>query len=109
MSLKVILGALLISLWSCTKQVTCEGIVYSRYGFPVSNADVYFNVYGSASSYPTGSSEYRTDKDGRFSFFVKVNKKYPMELEVRSDSGSVRKWLGRPASGTDFNLAITLK
>ncbi len=100
---------MIIGLWSCTKRVTCEGTVYSRYGFPVKYAKVYFNVYGSASSYPTGSSGSSTDKDGKFNFSEMVNKKHPIELDVRSDSGSVRKWLGRPKDRTDFHLVVILK
>lgn len=105
---KMILGVMIMGLWSCTKQVVCEGILYSRHNVPVPDEDVYFNVYGSASSYPTGGSVCKTDQNGRFYFSMKVRKKYPMELECRSDSGYVRKSLGTPKEGTEFHIALML-
>lgn len=106
---KLIICALIIGLWSCRKRVTCEGTVYSRNGFPVSGADVHLYVFGSASDTPTGGGERVTDKDGRFRFFIKVNKRHPMRLEVRSDSGSATIWLGRPKDETNFHLPVALK
>lgn len=95
-------------LVSCTKQVTCEGILYSPQGYLMPDETVYFHIYGSASSYPTGGTSCTTDKSGRFNFYLKVNKKHPMELECRTDSGYIRKSLGKPRDGTDFYEIIKL-
>ncbi len=108
---KMIFSLILVSfaLMSCTKRVTCEGILLSPHGVPMSNTKIYFNTYGSPSSYPTGSISFMTDAKGAFYFYENVNKKYPMELEVmHSDSGYVRKSLGKPADRTYIRENITL-
>lgn len=105
---KIVFSVMILGLWSCTKRVTCEGVLYSRHGIPIPNVSVYLNVYGSASSYPTSSRTSRTDKDGNFYFYELVNKKYPMELYCINDSGSVRKRLGKPADRTKIRENITL-
>jgi hypothetical protein len=108
MKVKVILAALIISLGSCTKRVTCEGVLYSPHGIPMPAETVNFNFYGTASSYPSGGTSCVTDKDGRFYFNLKVRKKFPMELTARTDSGYIEKNLGKPSDGTEFYEELTV-
>lgn len=105
---KIIISALIIGLWSCTKKVTCDGVVYSRNGVVMPNTEVHFQVYGSASSYPSWSRTSITDANGRFYFNENVNKKHPMDLQISCDSGYVSKRLGKPRDQTDFHVILEL-
>jgi hypothetical protein len=93
-------------LCSCTKRVTCEGVLVSGHGVPMPGERVYLYFYGTASSYPSGGTSCITDKDGRFYFNESIRKKFPMELNCRTDSGYVRKSLGKPRDQTEFHEVL---
>ena len=97
---KLILGVMIISLWSCTKPVNCSGTVYSQSHKPLSGVTVKFNIYNTASSYPTTYKECITDANGNYYFSEKIRKKTYIKIECRCDSGYAVGGWGR---GNELN------
>ena len=98
-----------VGLWSCSKPVICEGVVYSKHHIPMPDTRVNFNVYGSASNYPTYFTQTTTDANGRFYFNVKVNNRHAADLECRNDSGYAKMGVERTRNSNAVIMDLILR
>ena len=87
MKLKFIFVFLLMLFFSSCKKTEVSGTIYSRHGFPVTNADVILRAYGESKVAKSTSNKAKTDNNGNFYFSFTSKKKYYYTVGSNSDSG----------------------
>lgn len=74
-------------LLSCQKKVTSEGVVYSKYNYPVPNVTVVLSEYTTGKDASLSGKSVTTDNNGKFIFNYLTAKNRYFSLDVLCDSG----------------------
>ena len=98
----------ILFLSSCYKKTEVAGYVYSKYGYPVANAEIAV-IHGT----PNGTSKMiptTTNVSGYYHFIYRQEKKYVYKMNCKSDSGQAGEAVPIQYQKTNsINLYITTR